>query len=57
MKTHLNKLYYFVAVCALIILDYSPSGYLNWIFHSRKEILKSPEHGLGINIGKNLNYP
>ena len=20
-------------------------------------VLKSPEHGLGINMGKNLNYP
>jgi len=25
--------------------------------YANKCTLKSPEHGLGINMGKNLNYP
>jgi len=28
-----------------------------WLFFYKSKKVKSPEHGLGINMGKNLNQP
>jgi len=40
-----------------MLILYADTKFLKKLNKFYRSFLKSPEHGLGINIGKNLNYP